>query len=117
MTRSQKILITKLLTGHFLVRSRDRYTLYDEKVNPIIRIREKTFRAIDQFIDPKIKIWKTDKRDRITLNLSMVRRLHGKSTLKKLYKQRTQLDTSGTIYKPKQRTAKKIINEKACTLF
>lgn len=125
MTRSQKLLITKLLKGHFLRRvERSRrlwYVLYDEKINPLVKIQERTVKSIDVYYDPKkkMKLWKRNKHGDISLNLSMVRRLHGGNTIKKLYKRRLELDTAGDIYLKKGRTKKlnKEQNEKVRYLF
>lgn len=122
MTGPQKILITKLLTGHYLVHGgkrnrKDRYYLYDEKGNVLTSIRARTFDKIDRFIDPEIKIWKKTKQGIITLNLNMVRQLHGKNTIKKLYKQREQLKDPGFIYKSRKKKIKTATNEKIYTLF
>lgn len=124
MTHSQKILITKLLTGHFLRATKSKgkacYVLYDAKVNPLQKINARTVDRIDRFIDPKIKIWKKSKRGNITLNLSMVRQLHGRHMIKHLYKQKDTLDTSYSIYKSRnnrKRITKKETNEKVHYLF
>jgi hypothetical protein len=123
MTNAQKILITKLLKGFFLRKSKSRkgicYVLYDAKINPIERINSKTVERIDRFIDPDIKIWKTSAKGNITLNLSMVRRLHGKSTLKRLYKMKDDLNSNVRIYKTRnnKKKLKNTNDEKANYLF
>ena len=122
MTPSQKILIKKLLAGHFLRKSKrgkvQLYVLYDAAVNPIQKIHWRTVEKITRFIDPEIKIWKYSKHGDMSLNLSMVRRLHGKNTIKQLYKKRNELTDSGSVYKKKVYTPKnKEANEKVLTLF
>jgi hypothetical protein len=123
MTNAQKILITKLLKGFFLRKSKSRkgtcYVLYDAKINPIEKINARTVERIDRFIDPEIKIWKTSFKGNITLNLSMVRRLHGKSTIKKLYKMKDELDNNLRIYKTRnnKKKLKHINDEKVNYLF
>lgn len=122
MTGPQKSLIIKLLTGHYLVKGgnrgkRDGYYLYDAKGNVLTSVRARTVDKLDRFIDPEIKIWKTDKHKRITLNLSMIRRLHGKTSLKKLYKIREELKDPGFIYKSRKKNKKPASNEKNYYLF
>jgi|GEM_PF-5183301 len=123
MTRAQKILIVKLLTGHFLRKTIDHrrkqvYVLYDAKVNPLQRLRPGTVETIDKYIDKKIRIWKRSKDGSITLNLNMVRRLHGRCTIKRMYKDRANLDNNGSIYKSRTKKIKQsIANEKNYSLF
>lgn len=124
MTPSQKIVIKKLLTGHFLrlVKrgSGSWYVLYDEKVNPISKVRAKTIDKLDRFLDPDQKLWKKDKNGDMTLNLNTVRQLHGKSTMKQLYKKRKDIESSGPIYKQRKANKKlnqKQVNEKISYLF
>lgn len=92
MTATRKDIIEKLLAGYYLVSwlNHNRtpcYRLYDPKGNPVKNVEAKTIDTIDRLIDPKIKIWRIVKPNKITLNLTMVRRLHGKSFIKKAYKQ------------------------------
>lgn len=117
MTAAQKKIVTLLLSGHFLVKSRKCYTLYDEKVNPVQRIRHRSIQRLDQFIDPKMKLWKKDKAGRMTLNLNTIRQLHGKTTLKQLYKRKMSIDTTQPIYKLRTKKVKQTHNEKANYLF
>lgn len=106
MSPSQTKLIVALMSGHFLVKSKKCYTLYDAKVNPLQRIRFKTVDKIDQFIDPKMKLWKENKRKRITLNLNTVRQLHGKNMIKRIYNGKAKPDACGPIYKQRARNVK-----------
>lgn len=92
----------------------------DEKYNPVQIINARIVDRLDRFIKKEIKIWKVDKWGRKTLNLSNVRKLHGRNLLKKMYKERDQLQDTMTI--SKSRNNKKIIqknqdNEKVLTLF
>lgn len=121
MTPSQKVLVSMLLTGHFLrlVKRQDKswYVVYDAKVNPITKVRRSTVDKLDRFIDPKLKLWKKGKNGDLTLNLNTVRQLHGKNTLKKMYKQRPDIEVSGRIYKQRKRNKKLKPNEKVHYLF
>jgi hypothetical protein len=87
MTILQKYLLTKLLEGDFyLVRQpRDKwkvwYKLYNGKANPVRWINPRTCKFLKNY-------FKEDTRGRITLNLSLVRQAHGKSTIKILYKEK-----------------------------
>lgn len=92
MTETRKDIVDKLLAGYYLVSWLNHYRtacyrLYDPKGNPVKNVEAKTIDTLDRFIDPKIKIWRIVKPNKITLNLAMVRRLHGKNYLKKAYKQ------------------------------
>jgi hypothetical protein len=106
MTVAQTILIKKLLTGHFLSQSKSKgkkcYVLYDAAINPLLKIRAGTVDKIGRFVDPNIRIWKTSKVGNITLNISMVRRLHGRNTIKRLYKMKMELSTPYNIYKKRK---------------
>lgn len=117
MTTVQTKLIAALLAGHFLMRSKRCYTLFDEALNPLQRVRFRTVDKIDQYMDPKKKLWKKDKKGRITLNLASVRQLHGRSIIKKLYKKTIKVDITGSLYKTKKRKAKTALNEKINYLF
>lgn len=86
MTRTQKYLLTKLLEGdYYLVQQptynkRIQYKLYNGKANPVRWISFRTAKFLKNY-------FKTDSKKHITLNLSLVRQAHGKSTIKILYKQ------------------------------
>ena len=73
--------------------------------------------SIDKYIDSELKLWKKDNHGNITLNLSTVRQLHGRNTIKRLYKIRGQITNAGAIYKLKSKRKKHFNDEKANTLF
>lgn len=122
MTTTQKKLVAKLLSGHFLRYfkrgGKDWYILYDAKVNPLQKIYCRTVDKIDRFMDPDIKLWKRNKDGDMSLNLSMVRRLHGRNTIKRLYKKKLEVNSDDRIYKKRiSKIKRKTDNEKANTLF
>lgn len=123
MTSSQKILIIKLLTGHFLRKTRSKgktcYVLYDAKVNPLEKVNERTVKLIDRTMDPSIKIWKINSQGNITLNLNMVRQLSGRYLLKRFYKKRASLTETNRIYKSRnhRKKVKATTNDKVQYLF
>lgn len=90
MTQTRKHIIDLLLTRHYLrhsvsITGTACYKLYDPAGSPVKRVSQATIDKLDRFIDPKIKIWKIVRPGKITLNLSSVRRLHGRSYIKKAY--------------------------------
>lgn len=92
MTETRKHIIDTILAGGYVMawkstRGTKCYRLYDATANPLVNVRQATVKKLDRFIDPKIKIWRKDKLGRMTLNLSMIRKLHGRSYIKKAYKQ------------------------------
>jgi len=110
------------VNGHFLRRQKrgkaQLYILFDAAVNPVQKIHARTVEKIDRFIDPEIKIWKKNKHGDMSLNLAQVRKLHGKNTIKQLYKKRLELNTEGAVYKKKIKQSKnQQVNEKAYRLF
>lgn len=109
MTWSQTILAKKLLKGFFLRRYTGRkkkgYTLFDAKVNPLEFISEKVKNGLGRFI--RKDIWKRSKNGGLTLNLNVIRQLHGNCTLKKLYKKRNDLDISGSVNTKRKSSSKK----------
>lgn len=123
MTNSQKILITKLFTGHYLVsykyQGKKRYRLMASKHNSVASVRARTVDKLDQYIDSKLKLWKKDELGRISLNLNVVRQLHGRSILKSYYKNRHSLEQGLNIYKGNNRKKliKKTTNETNYSLF
>lgn len=120
MTKAQQKIVKYLLTGHFIrTQRRGKKTvcvLYDAKINPVIKIRYTTFKSLTKLVPEEIELLKQSKKGDISINLSEVRKLHGNHTIKKLYKQRDQLQTTGTIYKTRQ-SRKKVKDEKVCYLF
>jgi hypothetical protein len=90
MTANRKYIIDRLLEGWYLVpwkrpSGAKCFRLYNNGGAPIHNFRQRTFAKLDSYVDPKIKIWKKDKLGRITLNLSSVRQLHGRSYIKQAY--------------------------------
>jgi hypothetical protein len=86
MTHSAKELAMSLLQGDYL-RSRSdlkgksrMYTLYRGNQNPIRIFTRADYKAIEQFC-------KIDKIGRIVISIKSIRKAHGKSYVKKLYKQ------------------------------
>lgn len=120
MTGAQKKLIGYLVKGYFLRRIKHRskkwYVLYDPQVNPIIRVRERTVDSLDQFVDPKFKIWRYDRNRDQYFDLRVIRQLHGNTVFKRAYKTKDQVHT-GSIYKSRQKKAKKLTDEKVYSLF
>ena len=122
MTVSQRRLAEKLLTGYFLRlmkrNGRTYYVLYDQKINPIMKVRRRTVKSFDRSIDPELQLWKRNIRGDISLNLATVRQLDGRSTLKRLYKKRNEINPCGNIYKNRIKKPKKVISdEKVNYLF
>lgn len=67
--------ILPVTNGH----GRAMFKMYSGNMNPEYYIRSKTYKKIRDLV-------KKDKRGRITLNLSLVRKLHGNNWIKKAYK-------------------------------
>ena len=90
-----KTIFTHLLHGKFMARrhgNRHRYAVYDSIANPIYSVSDANYRKLAPLI-------KTDKKGRITLNLTKVRQLHGNEWLKKEYKSSKLKDPSNAISK------------------
>jgi hypothetical protein len=88
MTKTQKILVKHLLNGHYLRKwvnvNRTRcYRLYDASCNPVSNHGEKTVNGIDRRLP--YKLFKSHK-GKLSLNLSHVRQLHGRTWIKREYK-------------------------------
>lgn len=85
MTPEQKQLAFELLTGEYYLalkkrgNGKDAYMLYSGNQNPV---RYYSMAIVRMFK----MVLKTDKKKRLTANLSLVRQLHGKSHIKKTYK-------------------------------
>lgn len=99
MTAAQKNIVVYLLTGHFIRTRNTMYCVYDKKLNPIVNVKASNFRFLYVLL-------RKDKKGDWYLNLTSVRQLHGNNAIKKLYKHRNQLQTTGTIYN--KRKSKKI---------
>ena len=86
MTKLQNDLIRRMMTGNYYMmpkvthRGRTGCMLYKGHQDPVKWYSDKTARIIRQLL-------KRDKRGRLTVNLSLVRRQHGKSLIKQLYNQ------------------------------
>lgn len=123
MTKAQKSLVIKLLTGYHWRKSITpaglaSYRVYDSKSEVTAVLHARTVDTIDRFFDrKKFPIWKRSKDGKITLNLSTLRRIHGKHTLNCLYKDRDKLKDPGYLYKPRKKQNKKINNETIQYLF
>lgn len=109
MTRKQKLLCIKLFRGWYIVKTINRsghvvYRVYDEKCCVQQVITEITKRAISR--RTYIRIWKKDSWGRITFNLSAIRQLHGKHTLKRMYKMKDYDDEIKTFLTGSKRTKK-----------
>jgi len=122
MTAAEQHIVKLMLKGHFL-RQQKRgkktvYVIYDEKINPISRVKPNFIKSLTKTVPPKIELFKRNNCDDISLNLSMVRRLHGNHLIKRFYKKRKELDTAGAIYKKRKSTKKNIkADEKIYSLF
>ena len=123
MTNRQKILAIKLLKGWCLVKDTSRkkrpvYRVLDDKKCEREVVPADVVLRMDKIINPEIKIWKVDHFGRITFNLSSIRKLHGRHTLKRLYKQREFIEIIYHIQTRQNR--KKILkakDDKELTLF
>lgn len=111
-----------MLKGYFL-RQQKRgkktvYVIYDAKVNPISRVKPNIIKSLTKQVPAKIELFKYNRNKDITLNLAMVRQLHGNHLIKRFYKKRNELDIAGAIYKKRKSTKQKIQqDEKICYLF
>jgi len=118
------------MQGYCLVAAVDKrkqkyYRLMDEKNNPVQYVQAKTVDRMDRFITKeinvkqettdgekvlvkeRINIWKRDGYGRKSFNLSMIRRLHGRSILKKIYKIRNDDHAIVAFMKGIKKTIKK----------
>jgi hypothetical protein len=90
MTDLQHDLIKKLslhqyyLAPRLAYSGRKGYMLYSGNANPVKWYPERTVRK------SVLEVLKKDKSGRLTLNLNLVRQQHGKTLLKKFYKQKTK---------------------------
>ena len=69
-----------------------RLCLYDASGNPVATMNYKTVNKLFKYRN----VYKKDKIGRITLNLSEVRKLNGRCTIKQLYKHNKQINTIET---------------------
>jgi hypothetical protein len=77
-----RTIFKSLLAGNCIMKrhgNKHPYCVYDAKMNPLYHISRKMYKRLYSLI-------KTDKKGRITLNLSKVRQLHGNDYLKLEYK-------------------------------
>lgn len=91
MTDTAKYVIGRLLDKAYLMPWRRHtgtrcYRLFDDNGLVICNVSIALVRSLDRYLDPDKKLWKRDRYGRMTLNLSTVRQLHGKNTIKKMYK-------------------------------
>ena len=87
MKVNKKHVVKSLLDGMYLMKRVNHakvqgYKLYSGKMVPELFIPEK---AINEEL--KYNIFKTDAKQKMTLNLTIIRGLHGNHWIKKLYKQ------------------------------
>ena len=85
MKVSKKHIIKSLLNGMYLMKRENHakvsgYKLYSGKMVPEMFIPEKILNN-----ELKYNLFKTDARQKMTLNLSNIRRLHGNHWIKKMY--------------------------------
>ena len=86
--KTEVTIYKKLLAGDCFIMKRHgnkySYCIYDVKMNPLMHVSD----TVHKHLNP---LFKTDKKQRITLNLSSVRQLHGNDLLKQLYKKHLSL--------------------------
>ena len=122
MTPAERKIVLMLLKGHFL-REQKRgkksvFVIYDAKVNPISRVKANIIDSLSKKVPEEIELWKYNRNKDASLNLSMVRRLHGNHIIKRLYKKRELLETNSNIYQRKKSLKiNKQSNEKIYSLF
>lgn len=89
MKTDKKSIIKKLLNGMYLLKRKNHkdvpgYKLYSGNMIPELFISEKNLRSLEA--SSTYSLFKKDSKERLTLNLSNVRRLHGNHWIKKAYK-------------------------------
>ncbi|MEO5997722.1 MAG: hypothetical protein ABIN89_13365 [Chitinophagaceae bacterium] len=87
MKISKKHIIKSMLNGMYLMKRENHakvsgYKLYSGKMVPEIFFSEKLINN-----ELKYDLFKTDARQKITLNLSSIRKMHGNHWIKKMYTQ------------------------------
>jgi hypothetical protein len=123
MTPAQKSVIKKLLIGYSLVKHytfnrKWCYRLIDTKGTTTEYVQCRTVDKLKRYGGYKKKLFKKDSIGRLTLNLTTVRQLHGRCTIKQLYKNRQGLKDETN--NKKQRAGKKaaaVNNDAALYLF
>ena len=89
MRTDKKAIIKKLLNGMYLLKRNNHkdvpgYKLYSGNMVPELFVSEKFIRSLEQ--TSPYQLFKKDPKERLTLNLSSIRRLHGNHWIKKAYK-------------------------------
>jgi len=91
MTDLQKELVYRMATGEYYLvprmnhNGRSGYMLYEGRQDPVMWYSDKSVKIVRDIL-------KKDKRQRYTLNLSLVRKQHGKSLVKILYNRKWKSD-------------------------
>jgi hypothetical protein len=80
--KNRKLLISKLLRGAYLVKVHGKLTLYEGNRIPVLRIPDNLIRSINKW-----NILKPKGTDKQVISIRAVQRLHGKNSIKRLYKQ------------------------------
>jgi hypothetical protein len=111
MTPSQTKLAKYLLKGYCLVKHytfnrKVCYRLVNTAGVTVELLQCRTVEKLRSYTKPRQKLYKRDQFGRLTLNLKTVRQLHGRCTLKQLYKARHQLKEEKELIH-KKRTVKK----------
>ena len=120
MTNTEKYIVTLLLKNHF-IRAQKRgkrtvYVVYDDRINPIVKAKHNIISSLQYKVPNDIELWKYNRNNDISLNLNMVRRLHGNHLIKRMYKQRKELVITKMEMKRKSHN-KNSNNEKNYALF
>ena len=95
MRVSKKHIIKSLLNGLYLMKRVNHknvagFKMYSGNMVPELFIPEKALKE-----ELKYDLFKTDAKQKITLNLSSIRRLHGNHWIKKLYKEQKAKKVTG----------------------
>lgn len=96
MTAVQTSIVIKLLTGyclvkHYTFKRKVCYRLIDHNSVTVDMLQCRSVDKLNRYTKPRQKLFKRDKFGRLTLNLSVVRQLHGNCTIKQLYYKREEL--------------------------
>lgn len=89
MRTDKKSIIKKLLNGMYLLKRNNHkdvpgYKLYSGNMVPELFVTERLIRTLEK--TSPYSLFKKDSKERLTLNLSSIRRLHGNHWIKKAYK-------------------------------